>query len=382
LTARKKVTRSSARPGKVTDQTIDEHAAAESAAPVGSASAPKKPSKAKQLRIAFFGGREPGELWLEALAAAGFVPSLIVDRPPPERAEASGPDDASERDGSTQRRQSAVAPWAQRRGVELLTSVQLPTEALVARMKALEIDLGIVGGFGRELEEEVLAVPRLGCIGVHGSQLPRLRVPNPVRMAILEGERETGATIYRLTAPSQEDEGNDLGGPVLLQEAIAIEDRETYGELLERVAAAGAGLLVQAVLALEQGRPRLQERKQDPKRVSETTEVTSRHLQAPWWLPADGVFQRLRAFAPDEGLTSMLKRRGIEILWGVPIDWESAPFGVTGTYLGMRQGRMAVLCGHGTVFGIDRVRWRDDDEVQCSFDFVYAQKLRPGERFA
>jgi methionyl-tRNA formyltransferase len=380
-TAKKAVAKNPAARKATTEKSVVKKRAAAKApaGKPGAPSSPGRPGSPRPLRVAFFGGRAPGEAWLEALADAGHAPVLIVDRPPRDRDEGPGS------------RPSAIVPWARRHGVEVLTVgvdlVKPGVEAVtpvVERMRTLEIELGVVGGYGRPLDDSIVSAPRLGCIGVHGSLLPRLRGNNPVRAALLEGDRETGVSVYRLTRSSEEDEGNALGGPVLLQEPLTVEPDENYGALLERVGEVGGQLLARAVLALASGQPKLQAKSQDPRRASEGVRATSRHRQAPWWLPAPALFDRLRAFAPEEGLTSMLKRRPIEILWGMPISWENAPFGSTGTYLGMRQGRMAVLCGASTVFGIDRVRWRDDSdrEVLSSWDLVYGEKLRPGERFA
>jgi methionyl-tRNA formyltransferase len=71
----------------------------------------------------------------------------------------------------------------------------------------------------------------------------------------------------------------------------------------------------------------------------------------------------------------------VKLVWGVPMSWEKGPSGFTGTYLGLRQGKMAILCGGDTVFGIEEVQRPGKNPLRAS-DFVNGERLRVGERFA
>ncbi len=104
-----------------------------------------------------------------------------------------------------------------------------------------------------------------------------------------------------------------------------------------------------------------------------------RHRKAPWSLEAPQVYDRLRAYSPP-GLVAYYKYRPVEILHGMSMGWVEASYGSTGTYLGMRQGKLAVLCGNTTVFGIEQLR-RPDGEVQSASTFARDESPRVGDLF-
>ena len=113
-------------------------------------------------------------------------------------------------------------------------------------VKALAPQLIVVAAYGRILPDEMLAYPKLGCINVHSSLLPKFRGAAPINWAILTGEKETGVTIMHMA--------HDLdAGDIILQESTAIDPDETAEELYNRLAEMGGELVVQAVSALENG---------------------------------------------------------------------------------------------------------------------------------
>ncbi|MEE8525348.1 MAG: hypothetical protein V3T72_15535, partial [Thermoanaerobaculia bacterium] len=118
----------------------------------------------------------------------------------------------------------------------------------------------------------------------------------------------------------------------------------------------------------------------DPKNIAPAPRIGGRHRKAPWSMEAAQVYHRLRAYSPPS-LRTFFRYRPIEILSGMPMEWVQAPYGVTGTYLGTRQGKLAVLCGNSTVFGIGRLRWPGEDAWGAS-DFAFKEKVEVGDRFA
>jgi methionyl-tRNA formyltransferase len=113
-------------------------------------------------------------------------------------------------------------------------------------LRALAPDLVVVVAYGKILPPEVLAVPRLGCVNVHGSLLPKYRGAAPIQWAIIRGERETGVTLMQM------DAGMDTGA-MLLKRAVPIDDEVTAGELHERLALVGAELLKEGIARLARG---------------------------------------------------------------------------------------------------------------------------------
>jgi methionyl-tRNA formyltransferase len=141
---------------------------------------------------------------------------------------------------------SPVAALAAAHGIEVRTPERLgPEEA--AAFAALAPDAAVVVAYGLILPKAILDVPRLGCVNVHASLLPRWRGAAPIERAILAGDSETGITIMRV------EEGLDTG-PILLSKRVAIGPRATAAELHDRLAALGARLLVEALDGLATGK--------------------------------------------------------------------------------------------------------------------------------
>ncbi len=125
-----------------------------------------------------------------------------------------------------------------------LRSINAPQ--VLADLRAERADLMVIADFGQLLRREVLELPAMGCLNVHGSLLPRWRGAAPVARAVMSGDRETGVTTMLL------DEGMDTG-PILVQRKTKIGEEETAAEVEERLAEMGAQLAVQSVQGLLQG---------------------------------------------------------------------------------------------------------------------------------
>src|ERR1051325_7094404 len=131
---------------------------------------------------------------------------------------------------------SPVQTRAEQHGLPVHCPPTLRAPNAQAEFAAIPADAAVVVAYGLLLPKPVLIAPRLGCINVHASLLPRWRGAAPIQRAILAGDAETGITIMQM------DEGLDTG-PILLREAIPIGPDETAGELTERLATLGARLL-------------------------------------------------------------------------------------------------------------------------------------------
>ena len=125
---------------------------------------------------------------------------------------------------------------AQELGIAVEQPTKVRTPELAARLRAEAADVAVVVAYGRILPVGVLDAPRLGCVNVHASLLPKLRGAAPIQWSIVRGERETGVCLMRM------DEGLDTG-PVFARSSLAIGPDETSAELAERLSALGAELL-------------------------------------------------------------------------------------------------------------------------------------------
>jgi methionyl-tRNA formyltransferase len=147
-----------------------------------------------------------------------------------------------------------VKVLAQALGIETIQPEKLKDPQSQARLQEWAPDLIVVAAFGQILRKSVLELPRYGCINVHASLLPRWRGAAPIQAAILHGDAQTGATIMRM------DPGIDTG-PILTQRALDIRPGDTAGSLSERLAEAGADLLIETLPGYLDGsiQPRAQE---------------------------------------------------------------------------------------------------------------------------
>ena len=174
-------------------------------------------------RVIFFGTPELAVPCLRAVCEVAEVVLVITqpDRPKGRGMELAAP---------------PVKLEALARGIEVLQPVAVRKPEFAERLRALEADLAVVVAYGRILPLPVLSAPRLGCVNVHASLLPKLRGAAPIQWAIIRGEPRTGVCLMQM------DEGMDTG-PVLACEALDIGATETAGELGGRLSQLGAELL-------------------------------------------------------------------------------------------------------------------------------------------
>ncbi len=182
-------------------------------------------------------------------------------------------------------------------GLPVLQPKSINKPEVVAHLRALNLDLLVVAAFGQLLRSEVLHLPRLGCVNIHASLLPKYRGAAPVHWAIIHGEQETGVTTFVL------DEGMDTG-PVLLQVKTEIGPEETAGELERRLAALGADLIVETIEGYTQGRivPQPQ-----PAAGTLAPKLTKEDGRIRWEWPAQRIHNLVRGTQPWPGAHTTLR---------------------------------------------------------------------------
>jgi methionyl-tRNA formyltransferase len=228
--------------------------------------------------------------------------------------------------------QTALSP-VKRLALELgLTLEQPPTlkdPAVVQRLAALQADAMVVAAYGLILPREVLQVPRLGCINIHASLLPRWRGAAPIQRALLAGDDATGITIMRM------EETLDTG-PVLLQRTVPIVPADTAGTLHDRLAALGAELLVEA---LATNPP---QRAQDDAGATYAPRIAKGEAEIDWRRPAREIERQVRAFDPAPGAQT---RHGDTVLkiWAARV--AAAGPGAAGTVLESGADGIRIACG-------------------------------------
>ena len=140
-----------------------------------------------------------------------------------------------------------VKEYAEEKGIRVYQPQKVRNNPeFIEEIKTLNLDLIVVVAYGKILPKELLDIPRLGCINVHGSLLPQYRGAAPIQWAVLNGDKTTGITTMYM------DEGMDTGD-MILKEEVEISDNETTGELWDRLKVVGAKLLVKTLKQIENG---------------------------------------------------------------------------------------------------------------------------------
>ena len=187
---------------------------------------------------------------------------------------------------------SPVKLLAQREQIPLLQPLKMKDPEFLRALSEWKPDLIAVAAFGRILPPAILSLPRLGCINVHGSLLPKYRGAGPIQWAIINGETETGITTMLM------DEGMDTGA-MLLQEAIPITSEDTAWTLSSRLAELGGKLLVETIARLKAGT--LVPRPQDSSQATLAPLLKKEDGAIDWALPAIALANRVRGLAPWPG---------------------------------------------------------------------------------
>lgn len=278
--------------------------------------------------------------------------------------------DASDGFVPEERQESALGNWARGRKLDLKRVSHPSDDKLRESLAALEPDLGLIVAYGRSFPTALLEVPKRGWIKVHFSLLPKYRGLHAIRAALWHGDRQTGATVIQVT-----DEPD--AGPILSREVLDIEKDETFGELAPRVAALGADLVAPAIARVVRAKsPKV--RKQNEKKATVAPRFGRRHRFAPWWREAKVVHNHLRALSPEPGMTMLVKGGLVRILQGAPANYIERPIGETGSFIGLRSGRMAILCGNGTVYAVDQVQ-PSRGEPMSARSLARERKLKVGD---
>ncbi|MCW3113685.1 MAG: methionyl-tRNA formyltransferase [Segetibacter sp.] len=249
------------------------------------------------LRIVFMGTPEFAVASLNALVEAGFNIVGVI----------TAPDKPAGR--GMKLTESAVKKYAVEKGLHILQPPKLKNPEFLEELKALNADLQIVVAF-RMLPEVVWKMPLHGTINLHGSLLPQYRGAAPINWAIINGEKETGVTTFKL---KQEIDTGDI----LLQEKIQIGENDTAGELHDIMKEIGANLLVATVKGIEDGS--LQETAQSkaleqftgelkhaPKLFTETCTID-------WNKSCDEIHNLVRGLSPYPAALTYLKGKILKI---------------------------------------------------------------------
>lgn len=274
--------------------------------------------KPKKLRLAFMGTPEFAVSALRALHKAGHEIVAVYSQPP-------------RRAGRGKKlTPSPVQQVAEELGLEIRVPISLKNEEAQVEFAALNLDAAIVAAYGLILPQVILDAPKMGCLNIHGSLLPRWRGAAPVQRAILAGDAETGITIMQMEA------GLDTG-PMLLKSATPV-DGKTAGMLTDELSQTGADLMVSYLTSRDSFPPETQ----DDALATYAKKIEKQEARLDFNQPAEQVLRQIRAFNPIPGAYfehdgDRYRIHSAEIAAG------------TGTAGAILDDQMAIACAEGAI---------------------------------
>ena len=186
------------------------------------------------MKVVFMGTPDFSVGALEAIIRAGHQVVAVVTQPDKPKGRGK------------EMQMTPVKKCALKYDIPVFQPVKIKTPEAVEMLRAYDADIFVVAAFGQFLSEEILQMPRYGCINIHASLLPKYRGAGPIQWVILNGEKETGITIMQM------DKGIDTGD-MLLQSVVPIDEKETGDSLHDKLADEGAKLIVEAMQKIEAG---------------------------------------------------------------------------------------------------------------------------------
>lgn len=285
------------------------------------------------MKILFMGTPDFAVPSLDALAAAGH--QLVGAFSQPDKP----------RNRGMKLQPTPVKVCAERLGVPVFQPTKLRDGTALETIRQLDPDLIVVAAYGRILPQEILDYPRLGCINVHSSLLPKYRGAAPIHWAILNGEKETGVTIMHMALALD-------AGDIIRQRATPIDPDETVEDLHDRLARLGAELLVETVAQLADGTAT-----RTPQEESQVTlaPMLSRALSPmDWTRPARALHDQVRGLIPWPAAVTELGGVRCKILATTVLDETTGK--APGSVVAADKTGLKLACGDGRVLRIDRLQ--------------------------
>ena len=263
-----------------------------------------------------------------------------------------------------------VKEEAVRRGIPVFQPDKARHPDAVARITAEAPDLIVVVAYGHILPKSILDIPRLGCINVHASLLPKYRGAAPINWAVARGETVTGITIMRM------DEGMDTG-PMLHVREIPIGEEDTAETMFSKLSILGAEALREALRKLREGT--LDETPQDAALATYAPKLTKEHGRIDWSRSSGEVCNLVRGMTPWPSAIAVHAGRTLKILSSA-VAAESGAAGEAGEVVALGRDGIAVACGEG-VLRLQVVQ-PEGGKAMDAWAYAHGRRVATGERLS
>lgn len=256
---------------------------------------------------------------------------------------------------------SPVKEWAITHNLPVYQPLNFKSQEAIDELAALKPDLMVVIAYGLILPQKILDIPRLGCVNVHASLLPRWRGASPIQQAILHGDDESGVTIMQM------DVGLDTG-PMLIKASCPLSSNETAGSLHDKLTRLSAKPLLEALdlIAKQQAKPQLQ----DDALATYAKKINKEDGSINWQNPAGVIDRQIRGFNPWPIAYTQCKEELLRIHKALPADFtgEAAP----GTVIQLDKKGMLVATGQGALL-IEQIQFPNGKAISIA-DYVNSGK--------
>lgn len=278
------------------------------------------------MKIIFMGTPDYAVGALEALVSAGYEVTAVVTQP----------DRAKGRSGKIQF--SPVKECAVGYGIPVLQPRRIKAPDAIEELRQYEADIFVVAAFGQILSQEILEMPRFGCINIHASLLPKYRGASPIHQCIIDGEKETGVTIMQM------DQGIDTGD-ILAQKKVMIEEKETAESLFGKLTRAGAGLLLETLPLIEAGK--VVPVRQDERLSTHTRMMEKSAGRIDWSKDAASIERLVRGLNAWPSAYTSCNGKNVKLWRCDVVSGETVPDVHPGTVVNVAKDSFDVACGRG-----------------------------------
>jgi methionyl-tRNA formyltransferase len=265
---------------------------------------------------------------------------------------------------------SPVKVLAEKLNLPVLQPLKARDENFINELRGLKPDLMVVVAYGQILPQLILDLPLYGCLNVHTSLLPKYRGAAPIQWAIADGNAETGVTIMKM------DAGLDTG-PILSTRRTPILPTDDSQILHDRLAQLGAELLVETIPNYIAGK--IVPQPQPASGSTYAAKIKKEDGQIDWHLPAEKIWNRLRAFTPWPGAFTFLQVEPKPLLlkiWNVELVEKT---GAAGSVFSADKTGIVVGCGHGALRILELQR--EGGKRMGAEQFLIGHPLQPGQKF-
>lgn len=307
------------------------------------------------MKIIFFGSSDFSVPILEELTGAEEV-VLVVTQPDRRKGRA------------LKMAPTAVKLKAEELGIEAFQPAKVNSKESIEFLKKFNADLFIVASFGQIMSKTLLSLPKLYCLNVHASLLPKYRGAAPINWAIANGEKETGVTIMRMNEKMDE-------GEIALEEALPISEKDDAIELTKKLSIKGSRLLLGAIKLAKDNN--IEFKAQDSSAATYAPKLKKEDGLIDWTKGADEIYNKIRAFQPWPGCFTHLDKKILKI-------WKAAPitdYGDTniepGVILEVNKKSILVKTGRGAL-KIEELQLEGSRRISAEEFIIGHKQFYPG----